>query len=173
MLIYILGSLQHKFYGHLVCLNRKFIGGGDSPPPRSLPWSETPCWVGLMSIAYDKTPSVTTSSPSDKPSSVTALSVTIQKEMNVSSAINFLSPASCERWLHSSSPLHGFLWDEEPKNCGSEMTACLLTRWTFPTLASRLQAVINPVGVAGANRLSTNWPKQINLFSIDYTRLLR
>ena len=28
LFIAILGSLQHKFYGHLDCLNRKFIGGG-------------------------------------------------------------------------------------------------------------------------------------------------
>ena len=33
LFISILGSLQHKFYGHLDCLNRKFIGGVTFTPP--------------------------------------------------------------------------------------------------------------------------------------------
>ena len=47
LFISILGSLQHKFYGHLDCLNRKFIGGVTFTPPGLVPWTETPGWIGL------------------------------------------------------------------------------------------------------------------------------
>ena len=40
-----------------------------------------------------------------------------------------------------------------------------------PTLATRLQAVTNPVGVAGANSSSQIDQSKINLFSIEYKNL--
>jgi len=42
LFISILGSLQHKFYGHLDCLNRKFIGGVTFTPPRACPMNRDP-----------------------------------------------------------------------------------------------------------------------------------
>ena len=42
LFISILGSLQHKFYGHLDCLNRKFIGGVTFTPPRACPINRDP-----------------------------------------------------------------------------------------------------------------------------------
>ena len=51
LFISILGSLQHKFYGHLDCLNRKFIGGVTFTPPRACPINRDP---GLNRVKFQE-----------------------------------------------------------------------------------------------------------------------
>ena len=53
LFISILGSLQHKFYGHLDCLNRKFIGGVTfTRPPRACPMNRDPRLNRVKSLSW-------------------------------------------------------------------------------------------------------------------------